>query len=379
VRFFDNHLPDVGAPGVGYSSSIPYLPDRLRSVSAVLLFNRAEMNSNRTSQQNILCKYYLHGACRNGGDCPFSHDLAAPASQVCTHYLRGSCSFGDHCRYDHVRPDWAPPRDSSHVSYQPPPLPKPSADFELPVDPFGSGNEDSPAPQVEEKEQRSVCQNYFSTGYCPSGNSCPHRHDFMLCKVCENYALNPTDDDDARAHVEECTARHNRIEMRARSQHIECGICYERIIENNRKFGLLSCEHAFCLSCIRSWRSNTGGGADVDTALRTCPVCRQVTYYIVPSAVWPETVEQKEVIISGYKAKLASIDCRFFSFGEGTCPFATSCFYKHAYKDGTLEDAKPRRVAVDEDEVRIVQPVKLCDFLGESLDKYDRLSQARRR
>lgn len=37
--------------------------------------------------------------------------------------------------------------------------------------------------------------------------------------------------------------------------------------------------------------------------------------------------------------------------------------YKHAYPDGRLEDAAPRRVAADEGEVRVVQPVRLSDFI----------------
>lgn len=43
----------------------------------------------------------------------------------------------------------------------------------------------------------------------------------------------------------------------------------ERVLEKSaaaeRKFGLLSCEHAFCLGCIRGWRSHHEGGADTDT------------------------------------------------------------------------------------------------------------------
>lgn len=34
---------------------------------------------------------------------------------------------------------------------------------------------------------------------------------------------------------------------------------------SERKFGLLDCNHAFCLSCIRDWRSRTESGADVET------------------------------------------------------------------------------------------------------------------
>lgn len=41
--------------------------------------------------------------------------------------------------------------------------------------------------------------------------------------------------------------------------------------------------------------------------------------------------------MGAYKAKLGTIDCRHFAFGDGTCPFSTSCFYRHAYRDGRLE------------------------------------------
>lgn len=51
-----------------------------------------------------ICKYFLHGACRNGASCRFSHQIDAPKSTVCTYYLAGNCAYGDKCRYDHVRP-----------------------------------------------------------------------------------------------------------------------------------------------------------------------------------------------------------------------------------------------------------------------------------
>jgi hypothetical protein len=34
---------------------------------------------------------------------------------------------------------------------------------------------------------------------------------------------------------------------------------------------------------------------------------------------------------------LLAQDCVHFDFGDGTCPFGTSCFYRHAYRDGRLE------------------------------------------
>lgn len=54
-----------------------------------------------------------------------------------------------------------------------------------------------------------------------------------------------------------------------------------------------------------------------------------------------------------------------FNYGEGQCPFGTSCFYRHAYPDGRLEEPSLRRI-VDEEGVRVVQPVRLSDFIAAS-------------
>lgn len=50
----------------------------------------------------------------------------------------------------------------------------------------------------------------------------------------------------------------------------------------------------------------------------------------------------------------------------GTCPFSTSCFYRHAFPDGRLEDAAGslRRAADEEGHIRVVQPVRLSDFIA---------------
>lgn len=46
-------------------------------------------------------------------------------------------------------------------------------------------------------------------------------------------------------------------------------MCLERVLQKaearERKFGLMACEHAFCLGCIRSWRQKTDGPADLDS------------------------------------------------------------------------------------------------------------------
>ncbi len=79
-------------------------------------------------------------------------------------------------------------------------------------------------------------------------------------------------------------------------------------------------------------------------AVRCCPLCRQLSWFVTPSAIWPRTPEAKAATIAAYKARLATIDCRMFASGAGTCPHGTSCFYRHAYPDGRLEArGRPRR------------------------------------
>jgi E3 ubiquitin-protein ligase makorin len=112
----------------------------------------------------------------------------------------------------------------------------------------------------------------------------------------------------------------------------ECGICLHKIRESNREFGLLlGCTHTFCLQCIRKWRGQLNAPKDV---VRSCPLCRTLSHYIIPSPDFIESYQEKMKLADQYKVKLGNIPCKFFNFGEGTCPFGSSCFYDHRYRNG---------------------------------------------
>ena len=51
-------------------------------------------------------------------------------------------------------------------------------------------------------------------------------------------------------------------------------------------------------------------------------------------------------IIATYKARLNKIACRHFNYGQGECPFGTSCFYEHRYRDGSLQQPTAPRLKV---------------------------------
>ena len=76
--------------------------------------------------------------------------------------------------------------------------------------------------------------------------------------------------------------------------------------------------------------------------------CRaEVSYFVVPSTHWLSDPEQKGALIDNYKQVLVAAvahadcggmqgmgkkDCKHFNFGDGSCPFGSSCFYSHRYR-----------------------------------------------
>ena len=206
-----------------------------------------------------------------------------------------------------------------------------------------------------DSEAKPICS-FAAAGFCPRGDSCPHIHG-DLCSICGKNCLHPNRPEEREEHRRTCMNNNKHLEALKRSQEIECSVCLEKILSkpvpSERKFGILSeCDHPFCVSCIRNWRSSSpSSGMDVNSALRACPICRKLSYFVVPSVIWYSSKEEKREIVDGYMDKLGypltlrdlidiqdltlltisayrSIDCRYFDFGNGSCPFGASCFYR---------------------------------------------------
>lgn len=83
-----------------------------------------------------------------------------------------------------------------------------------------------------------------------------------IMQTCGKWCLHPYNKSEEKQHMEICTARAQRGQSRQITAEQECGICLEPIRDKpvpQQKFGLLSCQHCFCLGCLRGWRAQRDG------------------------------------------------------------------------------------------------------------------------
>ena len=171
-------------------------------------------------------------------------------------------------------------------------------------------------------------------------------------------------------HNKTCAVLHTRLAneilsdlIKSRTDEIsktmECVICLDLVLDKrDPRFGLLNCEHCVCISCIRTWRTS-----DTVTTAKSCPICRSLTHFVVPSSIWVTDPAEKSSVVMEYKNKLQKIDCRAFGYGEGNCSFGSSCFYRHANREGIIIEDKIRKIVGNDEEVMIIKGVQLSAFL----------------
>ncbi|KAL2932535.1 E3 ubiquitin-protein ligase makorin [Bienertia sinuspersici] len=306
---------------------------------------------------------------------------------------RGACAYGSRCRYDHVKlPQLQSSGSSSSSGFSGTSISGVTTSRTVPVSSVQSelsassrqylppnkaawnqqpgipDNEKDfiPQPRSDRLADQAICS-FAAAGNCPKGEKCPHIHG-DLCPTCGKQCLHPFRPNEREEHLKICEKMQKNLETLKRSQEIECSVCLERVLTKptgERKFGLLSeCDHPFCIGCIRSWRnSSPTSGMDVNATLRACPICRKLSYFVIPSVIWYFSQDEKDEIVDSYMAKLKSIDCKYFDFGNGSCPFGASCFYKHSYRDGSLEEVVLRHLGAADGETVIAKDIRLADFL----------------
>ncbi|CAI5736094.1 unnamed protein product [Peronospora destructor] len=212
--------------------------------------------------------------------------IVTPPSALCRFFVLGKCRYGCRCTFSHALP--------AHVS-------------------------ECAANETESLSAAAALVDcpYFLRGKCMFGEHCRLRH---------NSAVLP----EALTTSATCAApRMTRIATSGDNQQdFTCGICFDDIVQSGKHFGLLSCDHCFCLDCLRSWRQSK----DMEL-VRACPACRLPSDYIVPSLIFCIGEEKREVV-NAYKSHLALRECKYFNGLFGSCPFGPRCFYAHRDSEG---------------------------------------------
>ncbi|KAL3853280.1 hypothetical protein ACJMK2_016833 [Sinanodonta woodiana] len=375
---------------------------------------------NRSTSSSILCRYFVHGACRAGSDCNYSHDRRDRPDNVCRYFLRGCCAYGERCRYDHVKsPNSVSldhkvdntirasnllaneyPSPSNMVSLKKVLKGETTPSTPLPPEEWIQANEFVPgqpfvccsvpfsyakAAQIGTNSEYEATSTSFPVGdgnllcpfsmdkECPYGDKCTYVHG-EICDLCALAVLHPTDKEQREKHRTECINDHEKeMELAfavAQSKDKACGICLDIIMDKEpsteRRFGILShCNHCFCLTCIRQWRA---AKQFENKTIRSCPECRVTSDFVTPSKYWVESTEEKVRLIEGYKRALSTKQCRYFKQGKGECPFNDKCFYLHAYPDGTKAKPQPRKARQRQNadgDMDLLQQLILWDFLEE--------------
>lgn len=126
------------------------------------------------------------------------------------------------------------------------------------------------------------------------------------------------------------SAGQQQSETTDQSKDVPCGICMDKISEKTsaqeRRYGILpNCNHAFCISCIVTWRKTKDFQEDV---IKGCPQCRVKSSFYIPSKHWVCDGEEKASLIASFKERSSKLKCTFF-MRHGCCPFKTDCIYSH--------------------------------------------------
>ncbi|NWU14761.1 MKRN2 ligase, partial [Cephalopterus ornatus] len=361
-----------------------------------------------TSKSSTVCKYYQRGQCAYGSRCRLQLHVEWPLAAGLAHVPGepGSCCALSHL---HIHPSHNSWDSSSALAQSPPSCPPGKAEQEKrtlvlrdrnlcgsgeeklpPGAPGDGGSCSEPAESLEVKPHsylEAICSGlaepgpeapcgaggqlcpYSARGPCPVGERCPYLHG-DLCDICGLHVLHPHDPEQRRAHEMMCMATFEHDMEKAfafqASQDKVCSICMEVVYEkpsaSERRFGILSnCTHTYCLSCIRQWRC---AKQFENPIIKSCPECRVISEFVIPSVYWVEEQEKKNELIEAFKQGVGKKPCKYFEQGKGTCPFGGKCLYLHAYPDGTrAEPEKPRKQLSSEGTVRFFNSVRLWDFI----------------
>ena len=71
------------------------------------------------------------------------------------------------------------------------------------------------------------------------------------------------------------------------------------------------------------------------------------SHFVVPTDRHVSDFDRKRDLISSYRDNMGQIPCTHYNFGNGKCPFGSSCFYLHINMDGSVVDKSRLKVSED--------------------------------
>ncbi|KAK1930617.1 putative E3 ubiquitin-protein ligase makorin-1 [Phytophthora citrophthora] len=222
-----------------------------------------------------------------------------PTTALCRFFVLGKCRYGSRCTFSHTLPMQVSEcaRDETESL---------SAAAALVDCPF------------------------FLRGNCKYGEHCRLRHNPAMLSGTATVASARSTSRSERSSSLNYNAASAATTAVNNQQDFMCGICFDDIVQSGKHFGLLTCDHCFCLDCLRSWRQSKDMELEV---IRACPACRLPSDFIVPSLIFV-TGEEKRKVVDAYKSHLALRECKYFNGLFGSCPFGPRCFYAHRDSQG---------------------------------------------
>lgn len=305
---------------------------------------------------------------------PVLREQDRPGNTLCTFYLSGECMYGDFCRFRHVKPEpWAVEYFESLLLAK------------LEGSGGGEGGEEEEGEEqggngaggggggsgggsgaAAGQQQQLLPAEASEADFAASSRTWAGGFSLSMQRAVLQEAVDAGVSSDVDAAEVALAAAERGV-----SRTVECSVCLEVVVEGaaGRRFGLLTgCAHAFCLDCIRAWRARI----DLPAAtVRSCPVCRKLSYYVIPSDCFVADEARKASLVGQYHGEQKKVPCRNFEYGKGKCPFGSSCFYAHLVPDGAggfkpYKEAKHVFRVTEEGIKGVGKAPKLSDFLFKS-------------
>ncbi|KAF9325851.1 hypothetical protein BG006_010684 [Podila minutissima] len=309
------------------------------------------------------CRFFRLGSCRNGDQCRFYHE---GFSEFMNTDMHAASNFEEDVCTDDEEED-EEEDDVLGYSYGNTTR-RTSAPITRNTINRDNRQADVDIPRTESTSRYSKPCRWYMAGYCLRGDECWFSHD-----------LSSSHSPDGASIFFQDEATSSSSSAPRHEDDRKCAIC----LELPTTFGLLvSCNHAFCLTCIRTWRSKDIPSSNLDDEDRTnsvtkaCPNCRTPSLYVVPSSFFPANQAQKDQIFSAYKQAAGKRPCKYFKL-SGTrrwCPFGDDCFFAHLDDNGQtckvnpLSDPRLRRRRTQMDAIRnnvfLQDLVEFFDGLG---------------